>query len=84
MQDEPYDDHEREEDIERNGNRVEWNAGACSEGVLDAAQLGGLIKEYHAHTCVNWINRESLSVREALERVPQVVMYIRHGKATTQ
>ena len=48
MQDEPGDDHEGEEEVERNGNRKVWNTEVDGDRVPDvAARSRGSADESH-------------------------------------
>ena len=52
VQDESCNDHKREEDVERNGNRKVRNAGADCQRGPNATQLRNLVDKYDSHRCI--------------------------------
>ena len=58
MPDESCNDHKREEDVERNRERVAWNTSIGGEGVLYATRSRVLVEEYNAQCCINRISWE--------------------------
>ena len=59
MEGEPCNDHKREEDVERNGNREVWNAKVdYGRGVEDFTfRLRDLVYEQDTHRCADEISR---------------------------
>ena len=56
MQDEPYNDHEREEDVERKRDRKVRKTKVGGDGILEAAaRLRGPVDDYDACRCIDGV-----------------------------
>ena len=86
VHDEPYDDHDCEDDVDRKGNRKVWNAEVNCDGVPKTiVWLCGLVDEHGTHRCVSIVSREyHCQLAEDLEHIPKHARYIKQGKAMIQ
>ena len=86
VEDEPNDDHEGEEDVERNRNRKVWKAEVDSDGIPNTAiWLRGLVDERDAHCCINNVSPVSPVCEKGKPRhAPTEPRYMRQGKAIIQ
>jgi hypothetical protein len=85
VQDEPSDDHDREEDVEGNRDREVRKTEVDGDAVPDAAiRLRRLVYEHDTHRYIHDISREHCSRVRELEYAHTEPRYMRKGKATTQ
>ena len=87
MQDESYDNHEREKDDEGKGNSKEWIIEVEGDRAPGATvRLGSLIvDEHYSHRWTRDVSQKChRSFMGKFEYVPNEARYTRKGKATAQ
>lgn len=80
------DDHECENDIEQQGDRVIWKSEiSCTEIELENSDGPRILAdERNTHGCASYISQISFSACGGLEYIPNEARYIKNGNEIAQ
>ena len=83
MLEESSSNHNREDNIKREGDREVWKAEDFAGEPGKGVRVLVVPEEHKTHCCVNGVGSVLLSACYGIEYAPTEATYIKHGKAMT-